>query len=834
MIGEKESRFVFKDPRFRMSNFGRRLVRIITSVFQLFVVVFGVTGLLSDVLQLRFFSILVLLMAGDAFLHSRRSSKNITDIKKTGPVNLVDFCSPEVVSRVEDAYSRASTTKSSFYLELMLVLLGGRDVGEVVRRLEVDPKVLKDKLKTATEQSIITSAGKKETPYSQVEIASQLALKSAIEAGHIEIGAVDFFAGLWLVPEEGIARTASLFNISFKDAVSAGKFVLAKKHSAGIVSLGQVRHQSFKPESVNRAWTSRPTPTLDKYGMDFTDAARLGYVGFMVGHQMEYGNMLAALSRSVRPNVLLVGDNGVGKETMVTHLAFEIAQDNAPKELFDRRVVALDVAAIAAAVAPEEGAMIMKKIAEEIILAQNIVLYIPDIHNLFKIGEGAYLSAADALLPIISSDSFPVIGTTYPNDYSKLLEKRSEISGSFEVIRIAEIDIKETEEVLIYESVMLEEKEGITITLKAISAATELASKYLKPKPLPGSAQELLRDAAVGARRSGVAILDYSRVVEVVSSKTNIPIKIAEKGEAAKVMDLEKDLSKQVIGQPEAISAVASAIKEYRAGLARKGGPIASFLFVGPTGVGKTETAKALSRVHFGSEGAMVRYDMSEFQTADSLARFIGAADGSMPGALTERIIQRPYSLILLDEFEKAHPDILNLFLQVLDDGRMSDGGGRLVNFENCIIIATSNANAKMVVDLIERDVSGARLQEEVKNSLVQVFRPELINRFSRVVVFSPLSQDSIKSVTKLLLNSLSATLLEQGITVNFEESLVEEVSRLGYDPVFGARPLRKVISEKIKTPLAEGILKGQLARGSVVSVGVKDGEISIFRGEGA
>ena len=326
------------------------------------------------------------------------------------------------------------------------------------------------------------------------------------------------------------------------------------------------------------------------------------------------------------------------------------------------------------------------------------------------------------------------------------------------------------------------------------------------------------------ANEIGDKKIDVEDIIKIAERKVNIPLHIASKDEANILLDLENIIHKKYINQDDAVSAVARALREYRSGLSRKGGPIATFLFVGPTGVGKTELAKMLAKIQFGSSDAMTRFDMTEYQDKQSFFRFIGSPDGNVLGALTESIIQKPYGIILLDEFEKAHPDILNLFLQVFDDGRLTDNGGRTVDFQNTIIVATSNAHSEFIKESIEAGKVISEIAIEIKNKLSSYFRPELLNRFSSIIVFRTLSQEHIYKIASLQLADLSVTVKEvQGIDLSFDDTAISEVARLGYDPVFGARPLRGVISEKLRSVLAEKILKGELVRGSSVKVAVQE-----------
>jgi ATP-dependent Clp protease ATP-binding subunit ClpA len=309
----------------------------------------------------------------------------------------------------------------------------------------------------------------------------------------------------------------------------------------------------------------------------------------------------------------------------------------------------------------------------------------------------------------------------------------------------------------------------------------------------------------------------------VAEEKVNIPMHEAEGDDAAKLLNMEALIHERVIGQDEAVKAVSQALREYRSGLTRKGGPIASFLFVGPTGVGKTELAKVLAEIQFGSQKMMVRFDMTEYQDKTSFFRFIGSPDGTVRGALTDAVLEKPYSLVLLDEFEKAYPDILNLFLQVLDDGRLTDNMGRVVDFTNTIIIATSNAHSDIINEALAKGESMADIAEYLKARLVDVLKPELLNRFSKIIVFKDLEMDELPQIVKINLNDLCSIAKTQGITLSFSDEAIAKIAKLGYNPAFGARPLRRVIDEHIRAPLSEALLAKKIAKGARVTCGVND-----------
>ena len=822
------SEIFFEDARLRMTVAGRLLIRVMTWITYLVLLAATATFLISGVVRLRIFGIFLVLVLLDLIVHRGEADVPIAELAKGERVNVAKVMRPTAARVIERAFDASMLTKQNFFLETTSRLLELPEIEEVLRRLDVPLKEFKQKLEEFLAEKVIatvaTAMAPREVYIGQAATVAMGAFGQALAGGHNFIETGDLFASLAGVGDENVDRLFNLFSIEAGDierALIFGSATLAVHH--------QVRHQI-----MNRAWTSRPTPMLDSYGTDFTDLARDAGAGFLVGHTEEYERLVESLARPMNPNVMLVGEAGIGKEAIVQHLAFCLAKDDVPKSLFDRRLVSLEIQNLVAGAGPDALAARLKAVIDEIYIAGNIILYIPDIHNLVHTSGTAYISAADALMPIIKNDAFPIIGSTYPREFKELIEPRSDFTGAFEVIQVQEITAAEAERILTYEAIALEKQSKITISFGAIKRAVLLAKKYVHNKFLPSSAEELLKTAVVEAERRSEKTVGPDMVTSVTEMKTHIPIHEASGGEADKLLKMEEIIHGRLVGQEEAVGAVATALREYRSGLTRKGGPIASFLFVGPTGVGKTELAKILADIQFGSEKMMTRFDMTEYQDKASFARFIGSPEaGSLNaghGALTDAVLEKPYSLILLDEFEKAYPDILNLFLQVLDDGRLTDGLGRTVDFTNTIIIATSNAHSDIINEALAKGEAMADIAEYLKKRLVDVFKPELINRFSKIIIFKNLEPAQLREIAALNLAEFAATLKEQGISLEFDASAVAEVAKLGYDPAFGARPLRRVIEEKIRAPLADQILSKKIARGARVKL-VYAGEKFEFEG---
>lgn len=844
----------FYDQRFKMSHFSRVLVRLICYSFYIILVVGAATFLLSDTGQLFWLGILILFFIGDRLIHFRQAERSIIGLtrylprlrrrkeeeKKSFVINTSHYLTFASFGILERACDKTLLIGGNFYLYVLKFLFQLPNIKDVILRMDVNADEMAKKIDDFIDIEIenIKKSEKnienKESLLKKIEFFTGLAFIDAVNNKNRFIEPADLFSAIGKIKDQNINKILNLFNINPNELEYAmifsrfnkGFWKSLPKSLGGFIK----RQKKLRHRVMNRAWTSRPTPILDNYSIDFTDMASAGESGFLIGHKNKYDRLIDILSRPIKPNALLIGEPGSGKETIISALAYGIIKDEVPESIFDKRLVSLQISSLISGISPAEISGKLNKIVNEIISAGNIILYIPDIHNLVKpSGEGA-MSAADILMPIINNDAFPVIGATYAKEFKQYIEPLSDFINAFEIIRVDEVSENEALQILVYDSLILESQYGIKISFGAIKNAVILSHKYLRQKLLPASAQDLLREALSSVNQRKNKFLQAGDIIDIIERKINIPIHLAGKEEAEQLLNLENIIHQSLVDQEPAVSAVSRALREYRSGLGRKGGPIANFLFIGPTGVGKTELSKILAKVQFGSENAMVRFDMSEYQNKENIARFIGSPDGKISGSLTESIIQKPHSLILLDEFEKAHSDILNIFLQVFDDGRLTDNLGRTVDFSNTIIIATSNAHSNFIKESIEAGEPMEKISEELKKNLTEYFKPELLNRFSEIVVFKNLSQSDIEKIARFQFISLAKTLEEaQGIILSYSDDVVKKIAELGYNPVFGARPLRGVLSNKIKSVLAEKILRGDIAKGSTVKINIKDGEIIII-----
>lgn len=475
----------------------------------------------------------------------------------------------------------------------------------------------------------------------------------------------------------------------------------------------------------------------------------------------------------------------------------------------------------------------MKLVIEELSHAGNIIIYIPEVQNIF--GSSSFrIDLSGALLPYLKNNNLRIIATVTPQNYKSFIEPNSALLNVFETVKLEEPDKETAIQMLLEKANVIEKKNKVSLTYRSIIAACSLANRYLQDKVMPGSGVSLLNDAANSVFLNKKEIVEEEDVINKIEEKTKIAVAAPKEKEKDLLLHLEEEIHKGVVDQEEAVTAISQSLRRLRTGLESSNKPI-SFLFLGPTGVGKTETAKVLSSLYFGGEDKIIRLDMSEYTSENSLKRLLGAnpGEGDEKGELTDKIHEHPYSLVLLDEFEKANPRILDLFLQVLEDGRLTDNKGKTVSFLNAIIIATSNAGSEFIREEISKGtVVDKTFQAELLDVLQTqgIFKPELLNRFDGVIVFKPLTQEHVMLVAGLLLSKVVKKLKEQDIDVVFDEKILTKIAKEGYDPQFGARPLRRFIQDSIEDLLAQKILKNEIQRGNKASFSVDtSNNIAIF-----
>ena len=640
-------------------------------------------------------------------------------------------------------------------------------------------------------------------------------------------------------------------------------------------------HKGFNQAKQNMANMMGMPPTqsggLEDYTRDLTELARSGQLEPVVGRDQEISRMIQVLSRKTKNNPVLVGDAGVGKTALALGLAQRVASGQVPHELAKMRVLELDLMNVVAGTRFrgdfEER---MNNIIDDIEKDGKVILFIDELHTIMGSGSGidSTMDAANILKPALARGTLRTIGATTQEEYQKHIEKDAALSRRFAKISIEEPSVADSIAILKGLKENYEAHHKVTITDQAIETAVKYAHRYLTSKHLPDSAIDLLDEASATVRNNGPQshaqedlspadraiiagqfnklssliekenqpLLSNLRVEETdilttLSRLSGIPVQKLTQTDAKKYLHLEEELHKRVIGQDEAISAISRAIRRNQSGIRANKRPIGSFMFLGPTGVGKTELAKALAETLFDDESALIRFDMSEYMEKFAASRLNGAPPGYVGyeegGELTEKVRNRPYSVLLFDEVEKAHPDIFNVLLQVLDDGVLTDSKGRKIDFSNTIIIMTSNLGATSLRDdktvgFGARDIrlDHANMEKRMLEELKKAYRPEFINRIDEKVVFHSLSADHMQEIVKVMIKPLVASLAEKNIELKFQASALKLLAKEGYDVEMGARPLRRTLQTKVEDKLAELLLTGDLQAGQTLKVGVKAGQL--------
>ena len=648
------------------------------------------------------------------------------------------------------------------------------------------------------------------------------------------------------------------------------------------------------------------TPTLNQYGTDLTKKATEGKLDPVIGRKDEIQRVIQILSRRTKNNPCLIGEPGVGKTAVAEGLAERIIAEDVPEMLKNKRVVSLDIASmVAGAKYRGDFEERIKKCLEEVKKAGDVILFIDEVHTIVGAGsaEGA-VDAANILKPLLARGEVQVIGATTLNEYRKYIEKDSALERRFSPVTVGEPTNEETIEILKGIRDRYEAHHNVKITDEAIKAAVELSTRYINDRFLPDKAIDLVDEAASRVKMrtytqpdtlkkleeeisamnkekdDAIKVQDFEKaaglrdkinvekeklqkekekweskntksittlteedIAEVVASWTGVPVKKLTQTENEKLRNLEQTLHQRVIGQNEAVDAVAKAIRRGRVGLKDPNRPIGSFLFLGPTGVGKTELSKALAESLFGNEDAMIRIDMSEYMEGHSVSKLIGSPPGYVGfdegGQLTEKIRRKPYSVILFDEIEKAHPDVINMLLQILDDGRLTDAQGRTVNFKNTVIIMTSNIGARLITDKTTLGFSAKDKKEEsqkeyetikkdVMGELKKQFRPEFINRIDEIIVFHKLNEEDIKQIIDIMLNQVTKRMAEKSYKFEIDNSVKELIAKKGVDTDYGARPLKRAIQNILEDKIAEEILNGNIKPNKKAVIKAEDDKIVI------
>ena len=674
----------------------------------------------------------------------------------------------------------------------------------------------------------------------------------------------------------------------------------SKTNNTGAAS--RRRQASGQQQGTRQGGVQQGTPTLDNLARDLTKLARENRLDPVVGRTKEVKRLIQILSRRTKNNPVLVGEPGVGKTAIAEGLAQRIVAGEVPEDMAEKRLMMLDMGSLVAGTKYRgEFEDRMKKVIDEIYHDGQVILFIDELHTLIGAGgaEGA-IDASNILKPALARGELQTIGATTLDEYQKYIEKDSALERRFARVQVDEPTAEEAVEILRGLRPRYEDHHGVEITDDALQAAVQLSVRYINSRQLPDKAIDLMDESAAKVRldradepsqlarlREEITQLMHEKeqaiqeqdfelaarlrqkekklsqrlaelafaetkeaagfsnkvtaedVATVVSQWTGVPLQQLEKKESERLLDLEKILHQRVVGQDEAVTAVSRAIRRARSGLKDPDRPIGSFMFLGPTGVGKTELAKALAEAMFGSEDSLVRVDMSEFMEKYSTSRLIGSPPGYVGyeegGQLTEKIRSKPYSVILLDEVEKAHPDVFNILLQVLDDGHLTDSKGRKVDFRNTILIMTSNIGATQIreeknVGFNVTDITKdhGKMQKRILEELKKAFRPEFLNRIDETVVFRSLKENEIHEIVKIMSKAIIKRMAEQDIRLKITPAAYDVLGKAGFDPEYGARPIRRALQKEVEDRLSEALLSGQIHLGEQVTIGAKKGKITL------
>jgi len=589
-------------------------------------------------------------------------------------------------------------------------------------------------------------------------------------------------------------------------------------------------HNLMRRGTLAKEWTAGYTLTLDRYSTDWTEIAEKEGFPEIVGHHQEIEQAERILARREYNNVLLVGEPGVGRKGVIQGLVRKAVLGQSLPDVNYKRVVELNMPALMAETKTvEELEEALDRIFQEVVSAGNVILIIDEFHNLIGVKPGpGTIDIAGVISGYLNLPEFQIIAVCSYVGLHKNIEQNPSVLNLFEKVEVAEISEKETLMALENLTPLLEQKYKIFISYPALREIISLSRRYLTSLPFPKKALDLLDEAMIYAKKTAKAkILLPVHVGAIIGERVQMPMGEMEMREKNILLNLEGLIHQRIVNQEEAVREVSTALRRARAEVSARKGPMGTFLFLGPTGVGKTETSKALAQIYFGAESKMIRLDMSEFQEVKDISRLIGSLGEE--GMLTTPVRENPFSLILLDEIEKAHPNILNLFLQVLDEGFLTDGQGKKVDFKNAIIIATSNAAYQVILESLKTPEAWSGVKQKLLDYIFEkgIFRPEFINRFDAVVVFKPLSQGNLLDIAELMLRSLKNHLKEKGIDFLITKPLKEKIVELSYDPTFGARQMKRVVQDKVENVLAEALLSGTLKRGDSVEI---DSQFQLIR----
>ncbi|MFH0819114.1 MAG: ATP-dependent Clp protease ATP-binding subunit [Patescibacteria group bacterium] len=754
-----------------------------------------------------------------------------TDASKK--LNIAKFFNQEALQIINSAYLMALHNKQHEILpiDLLIAVSKSQDVHMILARLNIYYKDYYDKIRhVLTHHSATDERGLDFG--AAIEKAFLAAYFQAYKNRRELVTPVELLMGLL----EADKLTQDIFcdlNIDLQQITNVCEWIHLDKQLIKWARHHRSLSRSKPKNHMNRSMTARPTKTLDSVSQDLTIQAKYNHFLPLVGREKEIAESFRILKEG-RGSVILLGESGTGKTTILEGVAQLMASEDVPENLQDKRLVSLDPGVLiagASGVGGLEGRMV--QILNEIVMAGNVILAIEDIHNLLNARSTQSGSdVGEILMNYISQGYIQVLATSTTQEFRKYIANKETFLRRFQVVKISEMSIDEAINVLEARAGFIEAKEKVYFSYSALESCVKLSERYIKDRHLPSKALDILEESAIYCReKKGVgSLVNKDDVATVLAEKTNVEVNSITQSEASKLLNLEELMHERIVGQNEAIDAIAKALRRAREDLRDNNRPIASFLFLGPTGVGKTETAKTIAEVYFGDEKNMIRLDMSEYQSSQSVSKMIGDEDHK--GYLTEAIRQQPFSIILLDEIEKAHPDILNLFLQVTDDGRLTDGQGRTIDFTNAVIVATSNAATQAIQDGIKSNLPFSDIYDGLMDGVLeQYFRVEFLNRFDKIVIYKPLEQDQVIEITRRLLIKLADQLEQKGIIFDAEDEAVQVLAKKGYSQKFGARPLKRILQDTVDDALAKLMLSNSIGRRDSVLLKA-NGELEIQKAE--
>jgi ATP-dependent Clp protease ATP-binding subunit ClpC len=780
--------------------------------------IFGLSGLLSIV--------------AFSYLHSQQNSTIFLDeletqvsaLKKRGiqQIQLNDFANPRIEQLIQHTFVHAHQHHDEQINEqiLLLSLVEQSRIKIMLARMEIPPIDFMNDIIQITQEG---KSGDIQIAYFLPDARQRIfeGIEEALKQNFSYVDLEDIF--LTFLTRPGKAEPVfAKYNLTYECFYAISRWYAQDQEESRKWAFWLEKGRRRPKGYMNRAWTALPTPFLNQFSVDITQLAASGRVATVQVRENEVKQILEILGRSTKNSVLLIGEPGVGKNTILEYIALKMIEEDVPEILKDKRLMALDATMLMSDQAHDSENM--QQLIDEVAQAGNVILLINNLEVLANKEGSKSLDALTVLTRSLENNTIQILSSTTYGDFHRFIESNTALKNTLESVEIKEVNQDQALIILEEEAPQIEAKQKIFFTYPALLASIKLSKRYLPEQALPESAIKVLDEAASQVASQKQRWVTQENVETIVSRISKVPVQVSEGEEADKLLNMEALLHERIIGQDEAIKAVSESLRRARTGMGNPNKPIASFMFVGPTGVGKTETAKAIADIYFSQTSPMIRLDMSEYQDARAIYKLIGPPASETDsytegGTLTRPIRENPFSLILLDEIEKAFPSVLNLFLQIIDDGRVTENTGRTVFFNNAIIVATSNAGSKEIIELLKKGTTPEDLNKQIINTLTNYFTPEFINRFTAVIPYHSLTKDEILQVTRLILTEVINKVKQQGIEISFTQDAINLLGTQGFDPLFGARPLRHLIEEKVESLIAKKILDQSLTKGGSLRI---------------